>query len=239
MLIEKKCLICGKVFFVPHWRQNAKYCSVSCQRKSLHGDLNTICTNCGKPFHMKPCQKERYTRHIGCFCSKKCLNEYRKIWFVGENNHQYGVKGKENASFKGNEIPRKNNNLCEVEVYTPYRIDADKRGRVTLHRLLVEENWEKFRGDAFEEIDGQHVLKKGFHVHHIDGNHNNNSIDNLMVVTRAEHRKIHNAAYYMLRSKKTGRYVARIHLPMKVEFEEAAELSDTDRGTGAYGSTGR
>lgn len=239
MQIQKKCLICGNVFFVPHWRPNAKYCSISCQRKSLHGDDNTICTNCGKSFHLKPYSKKKTSRHMGYFCSVKCKNEYKKIWFVGENNHQYGIRGKENASFKGNEILKQNNHLCEVEVYAPYRIDASKSGRVTLHRLLVEENWEKFRNDAFEEIGGQHVLKKGFQVHHIDGNHSNNSIDNLMVVTMAEHRKIHNAAYYLLRSKKTGQYVARIPLPVFVEFEETDELSTTDRGTGGYGSSGK
>ena len=88
-------------------------------------------------------------------------------------------------------------------------------------------------------VDGQHILKKGFHVHHIDGNHSNNSIDNLIVVTRSEHRKIHDAGYYFLRSKKTGRYVAKVLLPAVVEFEEVEELSATDRGTGDYGSTGK
>lgn len=239
MQIEKKCLICGNVFFVPHWRPNAKYCSVSCQRKSLHGSPNTICTNCGKLFHMKPYRKKRVSRNMGYFCSKKCMNEYKKTWFAGPNNHQYGLRGNKNASFKGNEIIKKNNHLREVEVFAPYRKDANRCGRVTLHRLLVEENWEKFRKDAFEEIDGQHVLKKGFHVHHIDGNHNNNSIDNLMVVTLSEHQKIHNAEYYLLRSKKTGRYVAKVLLPAIVEFEEVNELSETDRGEGGYGSTGK
>lgn len=176
---------------------------------------------------------------MGYFCSGKCKNEYRKIWFSGSNNHQYGLKGDKNASFKGDVIITKNNHLREVKVFAPYRKDANKSGRVALHRLLVEENWWKFRKDAFEYVDGQHILKKGFHVHHIDGNHSNNSIDNLIVVTRSEHRKIHDAGYYFLRSKKTGRYVAKVLLPAAVEFEEVEELSTTDRGTGGYGSTGK
>lgn len=240
MLIEKKCKICGTTFVVPHWRKNtAKYCSVNCQRKSLHGEQNVTCTNCGKSFHMKPYRQKRSNRNVGYFCSKKCFNEYKKVWFVGANNHQYGLRGKLNSSFKGDVIATKNNHLNEAEVYAPHRIDANKCGRVVLHRLLVEENWEIFRSDAFDIIDDQHVLKKGFQVHHIDGNHNNNSLDNLMVVTKAEHRRIHDAAYYTLRSKKTGRFVAHVLLPAQVEFIEVDELTSTDRGSGAYGSTGK
>ncbi len=170
---------------------------------------------------------------MGYFCSKDCFNEYKKVWFVGANNHQYGLKGNLNSSFKGDVIATKNNHLNEAEVYAPHRADANRNGRVVLHRLLVEENWENFRSDAFDIINSQHVLKKGFIVHHVDGDHNNNSLDNLMVVTKAEHRRIHNANYYMLRSKKTGRFVARILLPVEIEFQE------TDRGTGGYGSSGK
>ncbi len=173
---------------------------------------------------------------MGYFCSKDCFNEYKKVWFVGANNHQYGLKGNLNSSFKGDVIATKNNHLNEAQVYAPHRADANRNGRVVLHRLLVEENWENFRSDAFDIINSQHVLKKGFIVHHVDGDHNNNSLDNLMVVTKAEHRRIHNANYYMLRSKKTGRFVARILLPVEIEFHEADTLSD--RGTGGYGSGG-
>lgn len=241
MMIEKKCLICGKSFLVPHWRTNtAKYCSTQCQHNGLHAQSETTCTNCGKRFHIKPYTRRSTSRNMGYFCSRQCLDEYRKVWFTGENNHQYGLKGELNASFKGKEIISKNNRLLEVEVYAPYRKDANKLGRVKLHRLLVEENWDRFRSDAFDIVDGQHVLKDGLQVHHIDGNHYNNAIDNLMIVTKSEHRKIHNANFYILRSKKTGRYVARVPLPVScIEFVEADELSDTDRGTGGYGSTGR
>jgi hypothetical protein len=240
MLIEKKCKICGATFVVPHWRADtAKYCSVICQNKSLRGKQNVVCTNCGKSFHMKPYQQKRTGRNMGYFCSKKCFYEYKKVWFVGENNHQYGLKGDLNASFKGNMLDAKNNHLMEVEVYASHRVDANKCGRVVLHRLLVEKNWKHFGADFFDVIAGQHVLKKGLQVHHIDGNHSNNSLDNLMIVTKAEHRKLHNAAYYMLRSNRTGRFVARVLLPMEVEWEEADELTATDRGTGGYGSTGK
>lgn len=148
------------------------------------------------------------------------MNEYKKVWFVGENNHQYGLRGDKNATFKEGDIYHKNGNLQETMVYAPYRKDANKNGRITLHRFLVEENWERYRPDAFVVIDGQHILRKGFQVHHIDGNHNNNSLDNLMVVTRSEHGKIHNANYRMVRNETTGRFVARIPISVAIELEK-------------------
>lgn len=54
MYITKICEICGKEFKVPHWRENAKYCSTECRNKSLHGELNCKCEVCGKLMHRKP-----------------------------------------------------------------------------------------------------------------------------------------------------------------------------------------
>lgn len=223
MLIEKTCQICGKTFYVPHWRkEKAKYCSVECQRKSLHGAANVVCTNCGNSFHMKPYRLQKYARHMGYFCSRSCETEYRKAWFAGSNNHQYGLKGSLNSSFKGEELPHGNHNLTDVRVYAPYRVDANKHGRVVKHRLLVEQNWSLYPQEAFEIIKGQHVLKKGYDVHHADGNHNNNAISNLIVLTRNEHTNVHNRQKHIVRDHKTGRITS----------------VTTDRGTGGYGSTG-
>ena len=36
-------------------------------------------------------------------CSKECSIELRKIRMSGENNHQYGLKGALNSSYKGGE----------------------------------------------------------------------------------------------------------------------------------------
>lgn len=159
---------------------------------------------------------------MGYFCSCKCFNEYRKMWFRGENNHQFGLKGKLNSSFKGIELKDKNNNITDILVYAPSRVDANKRGRVPKHRLLVEENWEKFPSNAFFVKNGQHVLKKGYDVHHIDGNHDNNDLTNLAVLTRKEHVSIHNKQKQIVRDGRTGRIV-----------------SITQCGTHGYGSTGK
>lgn len=213
MLIEKTCRICGAKFTVPHWRDGiAKFCSVDCRQKSLRAEPNVICSNCGKPFHMKEYRMKRTNRDMGYFCSKKCFGEYRKVWFRGENNHQYGLRGNLNASFKGEELLRKNNTLQEIEAYAPYRVDADKRGRVTKHRLLVEENWQMFNADAFYVVNDQHVLRNGYDVHHKDGNHGNNDLSNLEILTRGEHVKLHNKHKQIIRDPKTGRITGVIKI---------------------------
>ena len=59
-----------------------------------------------------------------------------------------------------------------------------------IHRRIWERHW------------GQKI-PKGYDIHHIDGNHSNNDVDNLLCVTRLEHAYIHklqgdNGAYNML-----------------------------------------
>lgn len=227
--IKKVCATCGKEFEVPIWRESAKYCSKKCSGIANRGKDNAICTNCGKSYHVKPYQLNCYARHMGIFCSKSCLDAYRKIWFCGTNNHQYGKKGVDNSSFKGSVIFHKNHGATDMYVYAPYRVDANKDGRITEHRLIVEENWKLFPNYVFDIIRGQHVLKNGYDVHHRDGNHQNNSISNLQVVSRQQHTSLHNKEKIILRDS-----LGRIKKIVKQK-----ELSKTERGTGGYGSTGK
>lgn len=204
MYINKICKICGKEFKVPHWRKNAKYCSTECQNKSLHGELNCKCEICGKLMHRKPSWIKRY-KHITC--SKECLSKLKSVLYAGENNHQYGLRGEKNSSFKGVEVVRKNNNLFDIFVYDPSHPHADKTGRVSKHRLIVEQNYKLFDPKYFETIDGRVVLKRTSQVHHIDENHNNNDINNLIPVTRSEHTKIHNGEKVIIRDDISGRII--------------------------------
>ena len=96
----------GQEIFVPHWRAGtAKYCSVQCQRKSLICGPNATCVVCGKPFYIKPNRLKRL-KHPPC-CSLKCSSLYRKVWFRGKGNHQYGLKGNKNSTFSGDVIFQK------------------------------------------------------------------------------------------------------------------------------------
>lgn len=65
-------------------------------------------------------------------------------------------------------------------------------GRVKQHRYLVEQNHSLFGDDKFDKVGDWFYLKKGFVVHHIDHNHNNNDLTNLQVIPKSEHTRIHN-----------------------------------------------
>lgn len=199
--MEKICKQCGKPFKGGTKRM---YCSRECSDNSKKAEPNVVCFICGKPFHSKPYHLKKLKLGNPC-CSKECMNKYRKIYFKGEGNHQFGLKGELNSSFKGMEIPDVNHNNIDIMVYTPNHPLADKYGRVKKHILIVEENYQRYNPDFFFEKDGKFYLKKGFDVHHIDKNHDNNSVENLQVLTRSEHTAIHNKDREIIRDKKTGR----------------------------------
>ena len=76
-------------------------------------------------------------------------------------------------------------------IYCPGHPFADKTGRVKKHRLVVEENYILFPLKYFIEINRRYYLLPSTDVHHIDFNHNNNDISNLVPCTKKEHRQYH------------------------------------------------
>lgn len=194
MLINKKCLICGNEFQIPHWRdKTAKYCSKECQRKSLRAKPNLVCPICGKMFHRKQYHINRCKGDFGFCCSKECDRQLRRVRMTGRGNHQYGLKGELNSSFINRDLIGNNNNLKDVLVFVGcWYKHYNENGRITKHRYLVELNHELFDSFYFEEIDGWFYLKKGYEVHHKDCNHNNNEIENLQILSKGEHRRLHN-----------------------------------------------
>ena len=193
MRVKKICLQCGIEYEVPHWRKNSKYCSTECRQNSLKAQANVTCSICGKSFHLKPSHINRFKGELGFCCSKECTKEQMRIRMTGKGNHQYGLKGELNASFKQGSTSRKNNKLNETMVYVgDWYKKNNENGRVTENRYLVELNHSLYDECFFEEIDNWFYLRDGYEVHHKDLNHNNNSLDNLDVLTKSEHISLHN-----------------------------------------------
>ena len=208
MQVKKICEICGKEFEVPHWRKDtARFCSTECQRASLKSKSNLVCPICGKSFHRKPSHIAKSKNPSMLTCSKDCDREIRRIRMSGVNNHQYGLKGDLNSSFKGDEIFKRNHNCIEIRVYMPKHPFADKEGRVLKHRLVVEKNRHLFEPKFFFNINGYIALKNEYEVHHIDGNHSNNEVSNLQILTKSEHRSEHNKRRNQKRDNLTGRFI--------------------------------
>ena len=191
-MVTKICENCGKEFKVIKCRENtAKYCCRKCSDESKKASNNVICSFCGKPFHLKNYQITKYNRTLGIFCSRECLNEAKKIYYVKEGNHQYGLTGNKNASFKNKDLVYKNHKINDIYVYFPNHPYCSKTGRVKLHRLLVEEHYYMFPIKYFEYNNGWWILKRNIDVHHLDGNHDNNDISNLIPCTKSEHKHYH------------------------------------------------
>ena len=145
-----------------------------CDNEFLHYDKRTVF--CSKECYKKGRIKLKKCQICGLeyggrnsagkrFCSSKCYGEYRKINYSG-NNHN---------SWKGG-ITYSNGYRY---IYSPNNPNANHVGYVMEHRLVMEDKIGRFL-DLKNEV-----------VHHINKNRKDNRIENLVLMTRAEHLKHH------------------------------------------------
>ncbi len=193
--VKVYCAECNKEEEVlPSRAKKYVCCSVEClskfNSKRYSKKIKCICPICNISFEIKPSKFDKI-KSTAC-CSKECADKLKETTYLGENNHQYGLVGDLNSSFKGEETTKKNIQLKDIWVYCPERPNANSAGRVTKHRLLVETNYFLYDEKYFKEVDGFKILKSGIQVHHIDLNHDNNEISNLIPLTTVQHTSIHN-----------------------------------------------
>lgn len=139
------------------------------------------CPQCNKEFKETKYQRYRFKRKgRDVFCSKNCAHKHLSLIRRGENNPFYGKKQspahiekfkkavtKTGASFSNGYL-RLNPKVGVREKPIPY------------HRFIME------------KYIGRKLLSNEV-VHHIDKNILNNSIDNLLLLTKSEHTRLHNA----------------------------------------------
>ena len=193
MTLTIKCEWCGKEFqcYPSRFKNNKHHCcSKECInnlqkqiRESNPNYYNCTCYICGKKFHLKPYIKNK-SQHVTC--SKKCDKEYKKERMIGRKNHQYGLTGEKNSSWKGG---KHINSYGYYLIYIPEHPFCNSDGYVFEHRLIAEQYL--LNEENSIEINGKKYLKPEYEVHHIDENRLNNDVSNLMVVTRKQHQKIH------------------------------------------------
>lgn len=191
----------------------------------------SFCSNCGLPITGKPSYFERVKQPS---CSKACHIAICQKRMTGKNNHQYGKKGHLNASFKQGLTRQRNNNQIDYWVYQPDHPFANINGRVKYHRFVVEQNNLSFNPDVFIWLNNKPYLKPELVVHHIDGDHDNNDISNLQVVTKSEHRKIHNKTTPRNRNTRTGRFVKGNDIKFKLLSKNAKKPFQATTGSAGY-----
>lgn len=106
---------------------------------------------------------------------------------TGEGNHQYGLTGSKNSSWKSDE---KISSYGYRMIRKPDHPFCDTDGFVFEHRLVVEEHWLTPFNSV--EINGQLYLPPEYEVHHINGDKLDNSPENLFILTKGFHITIHN-----------------------------------------------
>lgn len=159
---------------------------------------NTTCDVCGKSIYIRPARLivQNYKT-----CSIECSRIMRSKFFVGENNHQYGKRGKLNATYKGH-TRRIKNGYVQVRIEEhPFSIG----GFIREHRVIAEKH--HLNSINSIEICGKLYLRPEYDVHHIDFDKTNNSPENLLVLTRSEHSRLHNEVKRQKKCSITGRFV--------------------------------
>ena len=176
------CDCCGKEIKVSNYKVNnqkhhfcSKECYVNYQKRN---QAVLICSVCGKEFARKKSQVDKMKDGTNATCSKQCCYELRKTLYKGENNHQFGLTGKKNGSWKSDERYSTSDNhykLIRVENH-PFR---DKNNFVPQYKLVAEKYL--LTKDNSIEIDGKLYLKPECVVHHIDFNKKNDDVNNLFI----------------------------------------------------------
>lgn len=168
-----------------------------------HGEswLNCTCATCGRKFHDKPSHLVTVKNH---YCSKECHKIGKKEYMKGELNHQYGLKGNKNATWKSD---RKISNFGYVLVRCLDHPFSNKNNWVCEHRLIAEKYLLTEENSIM--VNGKRYLSKEYDVHHINFDRSDNRIENLMVLTKKEHRTLHNKLNPNKRDKTTGRMLKR------------------------------
>lgn len=160
------------------------------------GYYNAICCVCGKKVHRKPHELKKIKN---VHCSKECFAKAKKKYMKGTLNHQYGLRGENNSSWKGG---RKISSYGYILIYKPEHPFANGDGNIFEHRLVAEEFL--LDGDNSIEVGGIRYLSPEYEVHHKNGNKKDNSVENLVVLSKEEHRRLHNKMNlkYMVRDRK-------------------------------------
>lgn len=163
--INKECPICKKVFVLPLKKKKIRYCSRACAHVTLRRKIQVSCKTCNKPFFTNPYS---INNGGGKFCCRKCYD-------ISQKGRIPKNKGKKNPLMWGENHPNFKGGFVD---WHGYHTSHEKGKRIKTHRLVMEKHLGR-------------TLQRNEHIHHINGIKTDNRIENLQIVSRVEHVKIH------------------------------------------------
>lgn len=250
-MIDVVCKVCKKEHKVNNNRKDSyKACGRECYsvyKKSLTSN-NCTCTNCKKEFHLKPSQIKRYNRNMGVFCSLSCSSEYKKNYYKGVNNPNFRGSQYDSDGYRINHYPK----IGRVREHRYVAIKVI--GREIPYKFIVHHKDCNIYNNDPKNLT---ILSNSDHIwiHKQYGNATLHALEtgkiSLEEVISWSNDK--ERAKFILESNINNQVqgVADFNTLRKafkdfkksvnpqIEFEEVEELSDSERGKGGYGSTGK
>lgn len=203
-MYKKNCAFCSKPFLSGRISpKRERYCSLKCGNNSkLFGiKLNTTCNGCGKSMLV---YKHRFDSGRGRNCSKECQfkSQERKILKKCAICEKDLILQKSRSKNKRHYCSKP----CRLEGMRRFdskRIIDTIKQRKRIDKLLLGKRGKSISYDGYywfsnkkihRHIMEQHIGRKLLPteiVHHINGDKLDNRIENLQIVSRSEHNKIH------------------------------------------------
>lgn len=183
---------------------------------------NMTCPICGKKFHLR---KSDINSNGKNYCSRECYGKARSVFFRGENNHQYGKRGRKNASWKHDRKIASDGYVMIRCTDHPFRKKDDY---IMEHRIVAEKHL--LTKETSVEVDGKLYLSPDYVVHHKNGDKTDNRPENLQIMTKKDHVSMHKKEKPTERDPFTHKFLVK---KVKVQIDDGGFLPERAHSTDA------
>jgi len=202
------CIICGKEINInpSRYSENGNCCSVDCLSVKNSGSNNVKCYICKKDFHVKPFHLNRMKNPERICCSFNCSKKEKSDRLKKEGNHQFGLLGELNSSFKSDIRLTTYGYIAIRDINHPL---CNYSGFVLFHRVCIEEfllSTKQFDNLSFDKKTKRYYLPHKYVVYHKNENKLDNRLDNLQIMLKSEHVKLHNINNPVNRNEFNGQF---------------------------------